>query len=118
MPQYILDSPPVCLDAPCMLRCPHMFGCTLCMFGFPHIFGWPLYVWTAPMFACPPICLDTPHVCTQLYAWLPPMFGHPSVWLDAPHVWTPPVYLDALHMFGCLHCMFGCCQMYWWHPKV
>ena len=106
---------PICLDAPCMLGCPHIFGWPLVCLDAP-MFGYPLYVrMPTCMFGCPhmfghppvgldaPICLDTP------YVWLPHMFGHP-------------------HIFGCTPCMFGCpnvwitpCKFghpYVWMPPV
>ena len=104
--------PPMCLDAPCMFKCHHMFGCIPCMFGcpmfghlpyvwmpicmfghphvsLPHMFGWPLYVWVPP-------CLDTP-----LYGWMPPHVWTPPCMFGCPHyVLLPPICLDATKCMG------------------
>ena len=114
----------ICVDAPCILGCPHMFGwppvclnaaiCldTSCMFAFPPCLD------TTYMFVCPPLCLDVPPVCLDTLC----MFG---LCLDAPihtqhkenmlchtkgvslcpHTFgcpsclDTPICLDALHMF-------------------
>ena len=113
----------ICLDAPCMFRCPYIFGCSPCMFGCCHMFGWPHlyvwmlpYVWTPPMFGCP-ICLDTPHV------WMPPICSDTPICLDSP-MFGCPLYLDTA-LYNWMPAIWLAVSLYVWmphkcmgHPKV
>ena len=123
--------PLIYLDAPCMFRCPHMFGCSPCMFGCSpcmfgcfNVFGWPPYVWMPPyvwiphMFGLhpyvwmPPVCLGAPYIRTPLcMVRLPHIFGHPHMFGCPPYVWLPPVCLDSPQMYGCI-------QRYEGHPNI
>ena len=89
---------PICLNAPCMFRCHHVFGCTPCMFECHHMFGWS------------PVCLDAPHMFGHPY-----ILGCPLVCLDTPCLHSP-ICLDAPYMFGCPH-MFGH-PLYVWMPSI
>ena len=84
---------PICLDAPCMFECHHMFGWP------PVCLDAHLYVWT-------PICLDA-----HCMVGFPYMFGHPL------YVLMPSICLAAPHMFGC-HQMFRGIQRYQGHPNI
>ena len=151
--------PPVCLDTPHMFGCPlyvlMMFGCPLYIHntrkacfvrlrGFPYA---PIHV-DGPMFGCPPVCLDGPHmfghpymfgcllyVWISSYVWTPPYVWMPLVCLD--DVWMPTVHIQhkkacfvrlrvcpyaSIHLYTpiCLDapCMFGCPLYAWMPPYV
>ena len=125
-------GPPICLDAPCMFGCPHMFGWAPCMFGCFKIkkknrmaeIEYPLYVWMPPhvwmgpcMFGCFTIKKKDGRYSSGLY----------KKNVVPPYVWMPPVHTlqkesmlcqtkgvsICLPTFGpsiCLDapCMFGC----------
>ena len=135
MPPYMWMCP-ICLDAPYMFRCYHMFGCTPCKVEFPHMFVWPPAYLDAPisldipcMFGCPPVCLYTPMFALAhmfgclLYVWVPLMFGHLSVWLGALHMFGAHVCLDATKCMGAFKGMrdiqtYGGCPNIQGHPNV
>ena len=102
--------PPVCLDVPCMFRCPISLDTPHVCLNAPICLDGSLYVWMPPYVLTPP-CLHSP-ICLGA-----PVFGHPSVWLDAPTCLDTPVCLDALHMFGCPLYVWMLPNV-WWHPKV
>ena len=101
-----LDAPPVCLNAtlclntPICLDTPVCLDVPICLDTFIYLDA-HLYVWTYP------ICLHSPYVWMPLYVWVSLSLDTPLYGWTSPHVWTPPVYLDVLHMFG-FPCVFGC----------
>ena len=95
----------ICVDAPCMFGCPHMFGwppvclnapiCvdTPCMFACPH-------VWTPTICLDATICLNTTNI-----------FGCPAVCLDAPCMLGWPISVALLAMlFSLLQCLDAPCM--------
>ena len=94
---------PIHLDAPCMFRCCHIFGCTplyvlmppyvwmpTCTFGHLPYFALPYIFGCTPcIFGCP-LCLDTP-----LYSQMPPHVWIPSCMFGCPwYVWLSPVHIQ------------------------
>ena len=69
---YILGAsrcPPICLDAPCMFRHPHAFGCPICSNNPPYVPNAPLcicmfwgYLHVIGGCGQSSFCLDSPHV--------------------------------------------------------
>ena len=91
---------PIHLDAPCMIRCCHMFG-------WPLYLWMPPYVWTPPYVWIPTCVVGPPYVCTPPICYGAPIWT-PLCMVRYPHVWTLPVCLDVLHIFDC--------PLYVWMP--
>ena len=95
IPWICLDAP-ICFDTPCIC-----FNVS-CMFGYCHIFGHP------HMFGCLPVCLDA---CCNIQD-KESMLCQTKGASICPYTFVCPICLDAPHMFGCTHCMFGCLHMF------